>query len=145
MTRTHRPLAPLIARQVELAALEHALDTARQNAGCVRVVAGRAGMGKSRLAQELIRRAEATGCAVLWGGCSEVELALPFLPFNEAIGTYLVTADHQQLRQELGPLAEAVGAIVPQLSAKAPTPDDPSNVAIRLQLFEGVVALLRTV
>ncbi|OBJ88472.1 hypothetical protein A9W97_15565 [Mycobacterium gordonae] len=138
-------MTPLIARDADLAALEETLDDARRGTGRVRVVAGDAGMGKTRLARELSRRAEERGCAALWGGCRELELALPFLPFCEAIDTYLTTADVAEFRRQLGPAAGAVGAIVPELSNGVPPIDDLFGAPIRLQLFEGVVTVLRTV
>ncbi|MCQ4365586.1 ATP-binding protein [Mycobacterium gordonae] len=134
---------PLIARDADLAALEEALEDARRGTGRVRVVTGDAGMGKTRLARELSRRAEERGCAALWGGCRE--LALPFLPFCEAIASYLATADVAEFRERLGPAAGAVGAIVPELSDGLPSRDDLFGAPVRLQLFEGVVTVLRTV
>lgn len=139
------PVIPLIARDADLAALEETLDDARRGTGRVRVLAGDAGMGKTRLARELSRRAEERGCAALWGGCRELELALPFLPFSEAIDSYLATADVAAFREQLGPAAGAVGAIVPELSDGAPPVDDLFGAPIRLRLFEGVVTVLRTV
>lgn len=137
-------MIPLIARDADLASLEETLDDARRGTGRVRVVAGDAGMGKTRLARELSRRAEDRGCAALWGGCRELELALPFLPFCEAIDTYLNTADVAEIRERLGPAAGAVGAIIPELSDEISRSEDLFGAPIRLQLFEGVVAVLRT-
>src|SRR5579864_6029287 len=76
----------LVGREEELSALEDALLTAARGEGRVVVLSGDAGLGKTRLATELRRRAESLGAAVLWGGCSEADLALPYLPFLEAIG-----------------------------------------------------------
>jgi predicted ATPase len=45
---------------------------------------GEAGLGKTRLASELARRANALDFEVLWGVCSEAELALPYLPLVES-------------------------------------------------------------
>ena len=45
-------------------------------------------MGKTRLAHELADRARSLGWDVLWGSCSEAELALPYLPFVEALGNH---------------------------------------------------------
>ncbi|CAM3150566.1 hypothetical protein BST27_07020 [Mycobacterium intermedium] len=143
--RPFESVSPLIARDAELAALDEALDHARRGTGSVRLVAGDTGIGKTRLARELSSLAQHHGCAVLWGGCSEQELSLPFLPFNEAIDGYLTTADPARLREQLGPTADAVGSVVPQLSNGASLPNDLSGAAVRLQLFEGVLAVLRTV
>lgn len=138
-------VSPLIGRDADLAALENALETAKHVAGQVFLIAGDAGAGKTRLARELARSAEVNGTVALWGGCSELGFSLPYLPFNEAIGAYLARADVTQLRGQLGPLADAVGAVVPQLSTGAPTRYDLTNGGVRLQLFESIVAVLRAV
>lgn len=138
-------VTPLIGRDADLAALESALDSAKNGGGEVFLVAGDAGAGKTRLAREFIRRAEANGTVALWGGCSELDFSLPYLPFNEAIGAYVATADVACLRERLGSLADAVSAIVPGLSSGAPQRFDLTNGGARLQLFEAVIAVLRAV
>ena len=138
-------VTPLIGRDSELAALHDALNHAGQRTDRVVLVAGEAGIGKTRLVTEFVGRAEANGTVALWGACSDFEFALPFLPLNEAIGTYLAATDSALLRKQLGPLADAVAAIVPQLSNGEPAPDDLSQAGLRLRLFEGVVAVLREV
>lgn len=139
------PVIPLIARDEDLAALDEALDDAKSGAGRVILLAGEAGTGKTRLAREFIGRAEAKGTAALWGACSEFDLALPFLPFNEAIGMHLANADIAPLREQLGSLTAAVTAVVPQLLDGTSQPDDLSDAGARLRLFEGIVAVLRAV
>src|ERR1700730_10637065 len=94
----------LIGRGHELSTLEDALLAAKRGEGQVVVLAGDAGMGKTRLATELQRRARRAGMRTLWGGCSEAELALPYLPFLEAIGNYLAGEDVEALRARLGPV-----------------------------------------
>lgn len=138
-------VTPLIGRDADLAALENAFEAAKHGAGDVLLVAGDAGTGKTRLAREFIRRAEADGTVVLWGGCSELDFSLPYLPFNEALGAYVATADVACLRERLGGLADAVSAIVPGLSSGAPQRYDLTNGGARLQLFEAVFAVLRAV
>ena len=53
------------------------------------------------VATELTRRARKLGCDVLWGSCSEAELALPYLPFVEAVGKHLDEQDPPALRTAL--------------------------------------------
>src|SRR5690349_23584380 len=89
-----RVLSPtMIGREAELSALEDALLSALRGDGGVVIVGGEAGMGKTRLVSSLALRARRLGCVVLSGGCSEAELSLPYLPFLEAIGNYVATAD----------------------------------------------------
>ena len=111
-----RVLAPvLVGRQNELSELEDALLAANRGDGRLVLLAGEAGIGKTRLARELARRAGKLGCDVLWGSCSEAELSLPYLPFVEAIGAQLDAQDLDALRAELGPMVAELAQVFPQL------------------------------
>jgi len=78
---------PLVARRAELAALESALAAAAEGRASAVLLAGDAGVGKSRLLAELTSRARDDGVRVLTGRCLDVEGAgLPYLPFVEALG-----------------------------------------------------------
>ena len=78
---------PLVGRRTELAALESALSAAAAGRARAVLLAGDAGVGKSRLLAELTTRARADGVTVLTGRCLDVERAgLPYLPFVEALG-----------------------------------------------------------
>jgi class 3 adenylate cyclase len=136
-------LCPVMVRREEpLAALEDALLESRRGHGRLVVLSGEAGIGKTRLATELTRQARRLGSAVLTGGCSEAELALPYLPFVEAIGNYLADADLAELRQRLGPASAELSQLFPQF-AERPAADgagDPGQAQLRL--FEAVLSLL---
>src|SRR5262245_22243509 len=69
---------PLINRQKELAALRDALGRALDRHGGTTVILGEAGIGKTRLAGELIREMQRRGGRVLIGHAYETERALPF-------------------------------------------------------------------
>jgi class 3 adenylate cyclase len=139
----NRVLSPvLVGRDQELSELEDSLLSANRAEGRFVLLGGEAGIGKTRLARELERRARKLGCAVLWGSCSEAELPLPYLPFVEAIGTRLDEQDPHELRAELGPVSAELAQLLPQLAEglAPPQPADPAQA--KLRLFESVVALL---
>src|ERR1700694_1314937 len=105
-----RALCPaLVGREGELTILEDALLDAHRGEGQMVILAGEAGLGKTRLASELQKRAAGGGTTVMRGGCSEADLSLPYLPFLEAIGNYLSTADLDRLRARLGSAGREVG------------------------------------
>ncbi len=136
-----RALCPvLIGREAELSALEDALLSARRGQGGVVILGGEAGMGKTRLASELVRRAERLGCVVMSGGCTEAEVALPYLPFLEAIGNHLALVDVARLVSQLGPAANELGQLFPQLGISPGAGGDP--VTSKLRLFEAMLMLL---
>jgi class 3 adenylate cyclase len=138
-----RVLSPvLVGRQEELSQLEDALLAANRSDGRFVLLAGEAGIGKTRLATELTRRARKLGCNALWGSCSEAELSLPYLPFVEAIGNQLDEHDLVQVRAELGPMSGELAQLFPQLGngAQPASTGDPAQA--KLRMFESVVTLL---
>jgi DNA-binding CsgD family transcriptional regulator/tetratricopeptide (TPR) repeat protein len=77
--------ARLVGRAAELELLEEALGAAAARGSTV-LVAGDAGVGKTRLVTELANRAHAAGATVLAGRCIDlVGAGLPYLPFVEAL------------------------------------------------------------
>lgn len=131
----------LIGREAELSTLEDALLSSMRGDGGVVVVGGEAGMGKTRLVGALAASAKRLGCVVLSGACSEAELSLPYLPFLEAIGNYLATADVGALQSRLGSAAEELAQLFPQMGRPAAQGGDASQA--KLRLFESILMLLR--
>src|SRR6267143_1579920 len=115
-----RVLCPTtIGRESELSSLEDALLAALRGDGGVVILGGEAGMGKTRLVSELTSRAQRLRCAVMSGACSEAELSLPYLPFLEAIGNRLTTENTEELKERLGPAADELAQLFPQLGPPA--------------------------
>ena len=132
----------LVGREPEVTELEDALLAANRGDGQIVLLAGEAGVGKSRLAAELQRRATKIGMTTLSGGCSEADLALPYLPFLEALANYLTAANLDEVRRELGPLRRELAHLFPQLEPHAPRETgDPTQA--KLRLFEAIIAFLR--
>ncbi|HEV3123795.1 MAG TPA: AAA family ATPase [Candidatus Dormibacteraeota bacterium] len=133
----------LIGRQEELASLEDALVAAMHGEGSMVVVTGEAGIGKTRLARELRETAERFGVATMWGGCSENELSLPYLPLLVAVNNHLAGVELAALAHRLGPMRRHLSTLFPQLGDRpAPSAADPKMA--RLHLFEATLALLHT-
>ena len=77
---------PFVGRAEEFERLERALRRAQSGVGSTVLVAGEAGIGKSRLASELTTRARAAGFEVLVGRCIHlIGSELPYQPFAEAL------------------------------------------------------------
>ena len=75
-----------VGRSDELEELVRALHAAAEGAGGTVLVAGEAGIGKTRLASELAVRARGAGFDVLLGRCLDlVGTELPYQPFVEAL------------------------------------------------------------
>jgi DNA-binding CsgD family transcriptional regulator len=106
----------LVGRDDELAELDGALQDLGDQASLQLVeIAGEAGIGKTRLLDELCRRAEGRGCVVLRGRAAEFERGVPFAPVVDALDAYLATLDPGRLRLPEGDLRDELGAIFPSL------------------------------
>ena len=78
--------SPFVGRARELARLEHLLEQAAAGSAAGVLVAGDAGVGKTRLTAELVRRACERGVVAVVGHCVDLGAGgLPYLPFAEAL------------------------------------------------------------
>nr|WP_281366593.1 AfsR/SARP family transcriptional regulator [Nocardioides thalensis] len=85
---------PMIGRDAELAALTGALDDVADGRTSFAALTGEPGIGKSRLAAELLVQARRRGFRVLVGRCSQDEGAPSLWPWKavlDALGTDLMT------------------------------------------------------
>src|SRR6266545_5693961 len=71
-----------VGRARELRLFDEALAAARGGEGRLVVVAGEAGIGKTRLCREVARRAEKAGAVVAWGTCWPDTGAPPLWPWQ---------------------------------------------------------------
>lgn len=119
----------LIGRDVELAALARPLHQARGGRGQMVFVTGDAGIGKSRLCQELRRQAADEGLRVLVGR-SSAQSVLPYGPFMDALRFRLAKGEAEEVTRVLGPLAARLARVLPELTAgedgSPADSDDPS-------------------
>src|ERR1700741_2302331 len=77
---------PLVARDREMGRLRSAFDQAVAGTAAAILVSGDAGVGKTRLTEELTKLARDKGGVVLTGRCLDAgETGLPYLPFVEAM------------------------------------------------------------
>jgi len=130
----------IVGRQEELAILEDLVRATAAGEGHVAIVSGDAGAGKSRLLGALAEHAEAHGLTVVTGACAESDLALPYLPFVEALGAHLVGVDKEWFRA-LGDARHELAKLFPQLDA-APRQEVEDPVMAKLRLFESIATLL---
>src|SRR5262245_64486518 len=134
----------LVRRDLELSVLEDALLTVRRDrSGGLVLLEGEAGLGKTRLAHELADRARALGWTVLWGSCSEAEVALPYLPFVEALGNHFAGRAPGEIHAELGGAARELSLLFPQLAVPDAAPAVGDAGQAKLRLFESMVTALR--
>jgi len=75
----------LVGRDRELNVLTSALRAAATGRPGTVIVTGEAGIGKTRLVEELTDRAEAAGSVVASGACSPVSTRLPYGPVVDLV------------------------------------------------------------
>src|SRR4029453_887840 len=101
------------------------------------MLSGEPGVGKTRLAQDLVAHAQQSGATVLRGGCYEYEATTPYLPFVETFREWTRRQGAAQLRAALGPTAPEIAKLAPEIEAKlgplaANPPLSPSEERMRL-------------
>jgi DNA-binding winged helix-turn-helix (wHTH) protein/tetratricopeptide (TPR) repeat protein len=76
---------PFIGREGDLATLRTQLDHVRNGHGRSVGMAGPAGMGKTRLVAEFLRRIDPGGCTVVYGRCQSHGQHTPYLPLVDLV------------------------------------------------------------
>ena len=131
----------LVGRRDELEQLRDLWRRVQQGRSYLALISGEPGVGKTRLARELIVYAQLSGAIILHGGCYEYEAATPYLPFVEALREWVHTQPAATLTRALGPLAPELARLAPEIEAKLgpqpPNPTLPPNEE-RLRLFDHV-------
>jgi predicted ATPase len=112
----------LIGREREQAALTEAITAAASGAGGVILVAGEAGVGKTRVIRAVLA---ASGLRVLAGSTGPGGTS-PYAPVVAALRSY-VRAVPDGLR-EAGPLAAHLALLLPELGSPPPQSDLPTLV-----------------
>jgi DNA-binding CsgD family transcriptional regulator/tetratricopeptide (TPR) repeat protein len=134
----------IVARDAERAALAQLVSRAGAGAGAVALVAGEAGIGKSRLVADTEARARAEGAIVLHGDCVQLDGGeLPYAP----LGAALLDAPPEPLARALAQLgAEAraeLACAFPQLGAGEPASETPAATRFsQARLYEFLLQLL---
>jgi len=143
-TRSHHPI--FVGRDTELATLYAAFERSLTRTPQLVLVSGEAGIGKTRILEELALSVRNDGATVLLGRCVEGGGAPAFWPWVQIIRTYIEATDTNALTDALGSLVSSLFHMIPELTdllpdVPPPAPDDSEQA--RFRLFDAVTALLR--
>lgn len=132
---------PYIGRSEERSLLRQALRRAVAGSGGLALIAGEAGLGKTRIVDEVAAEAKAAGMFVVWGHCHDMEGALPYVPFVEAIEYGLTVTAQNVFRSAMGDAGPEIARFVPKV--RVAYPDLPPPLALptdqaRHYMFESV-------
>jgi DNA-binding CsgD family transcriptional regulator/tetratricopeptide (TPR) repeat protein len=134
----------LIGRASELATVARALDSAKIGAPVHQLVAGEAGVGKSRLVGEAATLAAARGMRVLVGGCADIgDGGVPYGPIVEALRSLHRDLDDEQLAMVVGSSRGDLARLVPSLSEMGSTDATTGTESLQPRLFDAVLGVLQ--
>ena len=118
---TSMSLTPLIDRVEEMAVLKEAADQALNDQGRIVVLRGEAGIGKTRLTQELRAYARSKGMQILYGRCPtlfQMNGVPPYMLWKEVIRDYLQHCTPEQLHNVVGYYPGEIAKLVPEIKRK---------------------------
>src|ERR1700722_15784629 len=131
-----------VGREAERSAIRTALDRALGGHGSLGCVGGGAGVGKSRLANEMAEYASRVGFRCLVGHCYERDEPFPYLPFAEIIESALAqAASPDDFRRRMGDNAAELAHPAPSLRRVCPDIPQPLELPPAQQrryLFQSV-------
>ena len=135
----------MVGREKEYQKLLLLLDTALTGEGRLVFICGEAGIGKTRLAQELLAHARTKGITTITGHCYDLNGALPYQPFIEALKSYISTQPQEKLRLLMSDVIGELARILPEVRDYVPnlTPNsslEPGQEKARL--FESIANFL---
>jgi DNA-binding SARP family transcriptional activator len=140
------PAGAFVGRDAELAQLRAGLDNAMAGRGQLFLLVGEPGIGKSRLADELIRHARGRGAHVLTGRCWEAGGAPAYWPWTQSLRGYIRQVDADVLGAQLGTGATELAQILPELHEILPDLREATSVEssdARFRLFDATAEFLR--
>lgn len=127
-----------VGRSFELSRMLSLLSTAASGSARAVLVGGEAGIGKTRLVQELTRHATDRGARVLSGACRSLG-QVPYTPIVDALRRETRAHGVQAVRDLAGADADALGALLPSLCIRN---DQASSPVSQGRIFEAVLRLL---
>jgi DNA-binding CsgD family transcriptional regulator len=84
------------------------------------LLTGEAGIGKSRLIEELRHRATSENFTILQGDCFEQDVSFPYAPWIDALRAFFRSLNAADIEELLGPLAPEFVKLLPELALLLP-------------------------
>jgi len=112
----------VIGRTSEFAALGSLVEQAKGGQRRIALIAGEAGIGKSRLVTELKTTAVAQGFLVVQGACFPADLTCPYAPLLDLLRSFVASNPAATLTASVETLARDIFPLLPELVPDQTTP-----------------------
>jgi tetratricopeptide (TPR) repeat protein len=135
-----------VGREHEMRLLRRAFEESAAGSGRIVLLSGEPGIGKTRVAQQLLSHASRAGATVLAGRCHDGDGAPAYWPWAQVFRAYVQAPDASTLRAHLRDAAPELAVALPALREWLPEPPSAAihdSPAARFRLFDGVTTLLR--
>lgn len=147
MERMSRVSSPtFVGRESEVGQIGEVLQDAFGGRSALVLLAGEAGVGKTRLVEEVVRQARDLGGIALVGACVVGGSALPFAPLAEALRMLAVDRSPNAAGTSPGPTDIELSEMLPDAGHPG-TPRQRDHVGIdsvQARLFEGILGRFRS-
>lgn len=135
----------LVGRDTELSVLAQSLDAALEGQARLVLCQGEPGIGKTRLAEELLTLAGTKGVRGVWGVAVESAGAPPYWPWRQVLHAVAGIVDLTAIADEHR-LTVDLARLAPDLFASGTGPDDAAgSTEDRFRQFDAVAVLMREV
>ena len=134
-----------VGRETESRQLREMFDAARKGTGGLALLVGEPGIGKTRLAEELLTYARMNGAQVLVGRSYEGEGAPAYWPWIQVIRSSVHDRNAQTLASQMGSGAGYIAQIVSEVRQVLPDVQSPAGSdqeSSRFQLFDSITTFL---
>jgi serine/threonine protein kinase/tetratricopeptide (TPR) repeat protein len=136
---------PFVGRKSERYNLRRHLGQAANGKGTLIMIGGEPGVGKTRIAEELVAEAHQHGFLTLTGHCYDTEGAPPYMPFVEIIESAARISEPGILLATLDNDAPEVAKLLPELRERFPDIPEPAQSSPeqeRWRMFNGIVTFI---
>ncbi len=140
-----RRVLPLVDRSTELSRLVAFLESAGQGEGSLVFVAGEAGVGKTRMADELAKLAKEKRFTAMYGRCSRREGKVPYTPWIEQLREFVRDSPPQLLYKVVGSYGAEAAKLVPEITTSIGPVNTVSSGSVdqdRLRFMDGIAQLM---
>jgi tetratricopeptide (TPR) repeat protein len=134
-----------VGREQELDELCGAVDRAVAGSGEVVFITGDPGIGKTRLAEQVVAYAHMRDAEALWGRCYEGDGAPPYWPWVQIIRAYVLGHDPDAVAAVMGVGAADIAQMESEVRRRLPNVVEPPRLdaeEARFRLFDSVTRFL---